>query len=595
MAGWIWKSVTVAALAAAAVLVFAATVPAATNLLANGGFEGTGGSGSLSGWAASGGSLSLVAGNGGGHAGRVTATRAGTQAYAYTTSKPVKSAAAGAAYSLDGTVRSSTGGTVCLKLKEVPSGGSSTVGSAQQCVAATSSWQAFPTVSYAVAHAGDSLTVNVVESSPASGATFDIDNLVLAAGSSGGGGDTAAPSVPGNVHASADSSSAVTVTWSASNDNVGVAGYDIFRNGTKLGPVGGSATTFHDSGLAASTTYTYTVDAFDAAGNTSSQSAGASVTTPSGGGGGGGNGPCGTAAPSTAPYSHIVVIMDENLTVSAWQAATDAPFTHMLATNCRNETNAAGETHPSFPNYLAVMSGTFNTCLACSSSADNIFHQLGAAGMTWKDYNQSMPSNCAGNTSSVPYYRDGHNPAYWFTDLGPTSKGGDGSCARNDVPADPNLWNDIAADALPNFAWIAPDDCRDMHWMNGQCESVTGQTKAQRIAIGDAYIQRIVNAIAATPSYKAGQTLVVVTWDESNEQSVQTKGNWGIDCSNPSVYQPKKSTCQVVTILVSARITAGATNTFYSHYSLTAAFEQNFGLPLLAGARNSWVTPAPIY
>jgi chitodextrinase len=401
--------------------------------------------------------------------------------------------------------------------------------------------------------------------------------------------------VPGNVHASADSSSAVTVTWSASNDNVGVAGYDVFRDGAKLQSVGGSTTTFHDSGLAAATTYTYTVDAFDAAGNTSSPSAGASVTTPSGGGGGGGNGPCGTAAPSTAPYSHIVVVMDENLTVSAWQAAPDATFTHMLATNCRNETNAAGETHPSFPNYLAVMSGTFNTCLACSSSADNMFHQLGAAGLTWKDYNQSMPSNCAGNTSQVPYYRDGHNPAYWFTDLGPTSKGGDGSCAKYDVPADPYLWNDIAADALPNFAWIAPDDCRDMHWMTGTCDTVTGQSKTQRIAIGDAYIARIVNAIAATPSYKAGQTLIVVTWDESNEQSVQTKGNWGIDCSDPTVYQAKKSTCQVVTILVSARITAGATNTFYSHYSLTAAFERNFGLPLLAGAKNSWVTPAPIY
>jgi len=131
--------------------------------------------------------------------------------------------------------------------------------------------------------------------------------------------------------------------------------------------------------------------------------------------------------------------------------------------------------------------------------------------------------------------------------------------------------------------------------MTGTCDTVTGQSKTQRIAIGDAYIAKIVNAIAATPSYKAGQTLVVVTWDESNEQSVQTQGNWGIDCSNPTVYEAKKATCQVVTILVSARITAGSTSTFYSHYSLTAAFERNFGLPLLAGARNSWVTPAPIY
>ena len=594
MAGWIWKTAPVAALVTVGVLAFAASVPAATNLIANGTFEGSG-AGSLSGWGASSGTLSLVAGNGGGHAARVTAATAGTKTYAFTSSKPVKTTTAAAAYTLDGTVRSSTGGSVCLMLKEVPSGGSSTVGSAQQCVTPTTAWQAFPTVAYTTLKSGDSLTVDVIESAPASGASFDIDNLALAAGTASG--DKTAPSVPTGVNASATSSTSATVTWAASTDNVGVTGYDIFRNGTPVKTVAGSVTTFQDSSLSPSTTYGYTVDAFDAAGNTSAQSApAASVTTPAGsGGGGGGSGPCGTVAASTTPYSHIVVIMDENLTVAAWQAATDAPFTHMLATSCRFEANAAGETHPSFPNYQAVSSGTFNTCLACSSGADNIYHQLDAAGMSWRGYNQSMPKNCAANASSVPYYRDGHNPAFWFTDLGPAAKGGDGSCAVDDVPADPNMWNDISADALPSFAWVAPDDCRDMHWMNGPCETVTGQTKAQRIAIGDAYIKQVVNAIAATPSYQAGKTLVVVTWDESNEQSTQAKGNWGIDCSNPAVYTGNKATCQVVTILVSARLSGGTTSTFYSHYSLTAAFESNFGLPLLAGATDSWVTPAPIY
>jgi phosphatidylinositol-3-phosphatase len=589
MAGRIWKTLLAAGVLAAAALAYAASVPAATNLIANGTFEGTG-AGSLSGWAASSGTLSLVTGNGGGHAARVTASTAGAKTYAYTSSKPVKSVTAGTAYTLDGTVASSSGGSVCLVLKEVPSGGTSTVGSAQQCVTATVAWQAFPTVSYTAKTSGDSLTVNVTRTAPSAGASFDIDDLVLAAGSASGDGQ--APTVPGGVGASAGGPTSVTVTWTASNDNVGVTGYDIFRNGAKVGAVGGSTTTFTDTSAAPSTTYGYTVDAFDAAGNHSAQSSPpASVTTPSGGGGGG-SGPCGTVAPSTAPYSHIVVLMDENLTVPAWQAATDAPFTHMLAQSCVNETNAAGETHPSFPNYQAVTSGTFTTCLACSSSADNIFHQLDVAGRSWRDYNQSMPKNCASNTSSVPYYRDGHNPAFWFTDLG---SGGDGTCATNDVPTDPNMWNDIAADRLPSFAWIAPDDCHDMHWMTGTCDTVTGQSKTQRIAIGDAYIKQVVNAIAATPSYQAGNTLIVVTWDESNEQSTQAKGNWGIDCSNPTVYNANKATCQVVTILVSARLSGGATNAFYSHYSLTAAFESNFGLPLLGGARNSWVTPAPIY
>jgi hypothetical protein len=571
-----------------AVLLAAGSVPAATNLIANGGFEGSGG-GSLSGWAASGGTLSLVGGSGGGHAARVTPSSGASQTYAYTSAKPAKSIVAGTAYSLVGWIRSDhPGASVCLKLKEVPAGGSSTVGSAQQCVTVTSAWQQFPTVAYAAKTSGDSLTVNVVEASPAAGATFDIDDLSLATGPA----DTSAPSVPQHVTASATSATSAHVSWDASSDDVGVAGYDVFRDGSKVKTMSGAARSFDDTSLSAQTSYSYTVDAFDAAGNTSDRSAAAGVTTPAGGGGDG-SGPCGLVPPSTRPYSHVVVIMEENLTVQAWQAAADAAYTHHLADDCRYEANAAGETHPSFPNYLAVASGTFDVCLACSSTADNIFHQLGAAGLTWKGYDQSMPKNCSGNTSSVPYYRDGHNPAFWFTDLGPASKGGDGSCATNDVPLDPALWNDIAADRLPSFAWVTPDDCRDMHWMNGPCEALTGKTKADRIKIGDQYIEQVVSAIAATPSYRAGDTLIVVTWDESNELSVKNKGNWGIDCSNPTVYANNKATCQVVTILVSARLPAGAFSGFTSHYALTAAFEQNFGLPLLGGARSA--TPAPIY
>jgi hypothetical protein len=302
--------------------------------------------------------------------------------------------------------------------------------------------------------------------------------------------------------------------------------------------------------------------------------------------------PCGLVAPSTTPYQHVVVIMDENLTYSAWQTSTQAPYTHELARGCRLEANAAGETHPSFPNYLALASGTFNTCLACSSNANNIFHQLDATARTWRSYEESMPRNCSSNTSTVPYYRNGHNPAFWFTDLGPKTKGGDGSCATQDVPLDPNLWNDLSADRLPAFAWVTPDDCRNMHWRS-ECDAITGSSKTFRINVGDAYIQRVVTAIAATPSYKQGKTLIIVTWDESNEGSVLNKGNWGMDCSNPTVYQANFGTCHVATILVSARLSGGSVSAFYSHYSLTRATEQTLGLPLLGGATR--VAAAPIY
>lgn len=95
-----------------------------------------------------------------------------------------------------------------------------------------------------------------------------------------GSADTTPPSVPAGLRASAVSSSQISLTWTASTDNVGVTGYRIYRGGSQVGTSTG--VTFQDGGLNASTTYSYTVAAFDAAGNVSAQSASASATTQSG-------------------------------------------------------------------------------------------------------------------------------------------------------------------------------------------------------------------------------------------------------------------------------------------------------------------------
>lgn len=93
-------------------------------------------------------------------------------------------------------------------------------------------------------------------------------------------GDTVAPSAPTGLVA-AVTGTTVDLSWTASTDDVGVTGYRVRRDGTALSgtPTG---TTFADSGLAAGT-YTYTVSAFDAAGNTSAQSTGVSATVSAGG------------------------------------------------------------------------------------------------------------------------------------------------------------------------------------------------------------------------------------------------------------------------------------------------------------------------
>jgi chitinase len=105
-----------------------------------------------------------------------------------------------------------------------------------------------------------------------------------------GSTDTTAPSVPTNLRVSVANSYTINLSWSASSDNVGVAGYVIYRGGSPITVVR-SATTYADTELNAAfyadpsfplpnTTYRYTVAAFDAAGNFSAQSAAQTATTP---------------------------------------------------------------------------------------------------------------------------------------------------------------------------------------------------------------------------------------------------------------------------------------------------------------------------
>jgi chitodextrinase/cytochrome c553 len=90
--------------------------------------------------------------------------------------------------------------------------------------------------------------------------------------------DTEAPSVPQSVTASASSPTAVDLSWEASSDNVGVTSYEVRRGGEVVATT--EATSYADTGLSPETSYTYTVEAFDAAGNGSGTSEEASVTTP---------------------------------------------------------------------------------------------------------------------------------------------------------------------------------------------------------------------------------------------------------------------------------------------------------------------------
>ena len=90
--------------------------------------------------------------------------------------------------------------------------------------------------------------------------------------------DTTLPSTPIGLTAAVAGSSGANLSWSASTDNVGVTGYIVRRNGIQVATP--ATTSFADTGLSAATTYTYTVAARDAAGNTSPNSTSVNVTTP---------------------------------------------------------------------------------------------------------------------------------------------------------------------------------------------------------------------------------------------------------------------------------------------------------------------------
>jgi chitodextrinase len=96
---------------------------------------------------------------------------------------------------------------------------------------------------------------------------------------SGMPGDTTAPTAPQNLSAAVQGSAQINLTWSASSDNVGVAGYDVYRNGAKIATT--ASTSYSVTGLTPSTTYSFFVMARDNANNVSPASNTVSATTAS--------------------------------------------------------------------------------------------------------------------------------------------------------------------------------------------------------------------------------------------------------------------------------------------------------------------------
>ncbi|GIP24278.1 fibronectin type III domain-containing protein [Paenibacillus sp. J22TS3] len=131
----------------------------------------------------------------------------------------------------------------------------------------------------------------------------------------GGNQDTQAPTAPSNLQATGTTTSSITLSWSASSDNVGVTGYNVYQGSTLVGSVNGTTLTYTNTGLSANTTYTYTVKAKDAAGNLSAASNQITAKTASTGAGD-------TQAP-TAPTNLAVSGSTSSSVSLTWTASSD--------------------------------------------------------------------------------------------------------------------------------------------------------------------------------------------------------------------------------------------------------------------------------
>lgn len=276
--------------------------------------------------------------------------------------------------------------------------------------------------------------------------------------------------------------------------------------------------------------------------------------------------PCGTrtgVAPKT--YKHVIVIMEENKSISdviggAGSAARRAaPYLNHLATVCGLATNYHSATHPSHPNYMAVTGGVATD--KASVNAPNILQQVQRRGGRWGVYQGSMPSSCA-RRSSFPY-KPQHNPGVAYTGLV-------GHCPKWDKNLD-GLRHDIAGPGLPRYAFIAPDQCKDME--------IPCTSGSNAITVGDDWLRTWIPKLLRTQGYRSGRTAIFVTFDEGSHGGGNSDGE---NCQAPA--NRGDVSCHVATVLLSPWISKGKrSSVYFSHYSLLQTTERMLGITTFVG------------
>jgi phosphatidylinositol-3-phosphatase len=260
--------------------------------------------------------------------------------------------------------------------------------------------------------------------------------------------------------------------------------------------------------------------------------------------------PCGRAAARSVSYSHVIWLWMENHSYEDIVGSSSAPYLNSLARACGLATNYHNITHPSLPNYIAATSGLggqalqpfqgdCNPSASCSTDAMSIFAQV----PSWRAYEESMPAACDRQDSGD--YAARHNPPLYYTSLA--------GCQQRDLPLT-TLSSDLTTDSLPAYSFITPNLCHDTH----DCP----------VSAGDQWLASEVPQILDSRAYRAGHTVLFITWDEG-------KGGSASDCATNEIDVG----CHVATLIVSPSTPAGQrSGELFNHYSLLRTTEDLLGL-----------------
>lgn len=304
----------------------------------------------------------------------------------------------------------------------------------------------------------------------------------------------------------------------------------------------------------------------------------------------------GTALEGVPIYQHVGVLVLENESESStWGSSSPATYLNSLVPQGAFAANYFADGHVSLDNYITMTSGqpgnpeTDQDCLSanlftCQQSVDtpafgngvNIGDQAEGAGLTWKEYADSMPSPCfhgddsptavppdpyQGDSTAAPAgnYADRHNPFTYYADItGDTTR-----CAAHDVPFT-QLATDIAGNAVPNYFFVTPDTCHDGH-DNPCAGSTTGG-----LAAADAWLQA--NLPSLLQYLDAHDGVLLITTDEG-----ATSDTSGCCTGGPGGQAGFGG--KVGLLALGAGVAAGTTSTNdYDHASLLRTTEDALGI-----------------